>query len=160
MTVTKGTKGKLANLEAKEPDTKKNKKASKNDEENKEKKGLYVLFDTIISIAIKNDIVLRNFGPLPAFPHQRVWSRVSIIIGVLIYVWYSSKGGETSLAKQTEILQHRGQNFECDSDYLEEIKSFSGCVPKKCGRYVLDKLVTANEADILLRIAKKGIDSI
>lgn len=72
-------------------------------------------------------------------------------------MWYTSKtASETSLAHQKEILQHRGQNFECNAEYMKEIKQFPDCIPKKCGRYVLDKLVTANEADILLRIAKRG----
>lgn len=53
-------------------------------------------------------------------------------------------------------MQHRGQNFECDAEYSKEIQYFKGCIPKKCGRFVLDKLVTANEAEILLRLAKRG----
>lgn len=74
-----------------------------------------------------------------------------------MYIWYTAKDGkETSLAKQKEVLQQRGQGFPCDAEYLEEIESFSGCVPTKCGRYVSDKLVTANEADVLLRIAQRG----
>lgn len=99
----------------------------------------------------------RRFGPLPKFPHQRVWSRGVLIVGVLVYVWYTSGGKETSLAKYKEVLQHRGQKVECDDAYLEEIRQYAACVPKHCGRYVSDKLVTANEAEILLKIAKKGL---
>lgn len=98
----------------------------------------------------------RRFGPLPKFPHQRVWSRGVLILGVLVYVWYSSEGKETALARYKEVLPHRGQKVECDDAYLEEIKQYPNCVPVQCGRYVSDKLVTANEADILLKIAKKG----
>lgn len=80
-----------------------------------------------------------------------------IIVGLLVYVWYTSRTKETTLAKFEDVLQHRGQKLDCDDSYLEEIKQYSGCVPKHCGRYVSDKLVTANEADILLKIAKKGM---
>lgn len=93
---------------------------------------------------------------MPKFPHQRVWSRGILIIGVVIYVWYTSTGKETVLAKFKEVLPHRGQNVDCDDAYLDEIKQYSNCVPAHCGRYVSDKLVTANEAEILLKIAKKG----
>ena len=33
----------------------------------------------------------------------------------------------------------------------------SGCEPKKCGRYVIDKLVSSEEADQLIAIAEKGM---
>ncbi|KAF2905385.1 hypothetical protein ILUMI_00790 [Ignelater luminosus] len=89
---------------------------------------------------------------------HRIWSRFVVILGVIVYIWYTAKDGkETSLAKQKEVLQQRGQSFPCDNEYLEEIESFSGCVPAKCGRHVSDKLVTANEADVLLKIAQRGI---
>jgi hypothetical protein len=32
-----------------------------------------------------------------------------------------------------------------------------GCVPKRCGRVVSDKLVSGTEADSLLSIAKRGM---
>lgn len=72
-------------------------------------------------------------------------------------MWYTSDGKETTLAKQKEIVDRRGQHFKCDKNYLDEIKQFPGCVPKKCGRYAFDKLVTAQETEILLNLAKKGI---
>lgn len=101
--------------------------------------------------------LFRRFGPLPTFPHQRVWSRVVLVTGVLIYVWYTSKSGnEVFFGRQKEILQQRGQQFECHIDYKKDIEQFPGCVPYKCGRSISDKLVTANEADILLNLAKKG----
>lgn len=91
------------------------------------------------------------------FSKHRVWSRFVMIVCVMAYVWYTSKNGkETSLAKQKDVLQNRGQSFPCDPDYLSEIEEFPGCKPKKCGRFVSDKLVTSTEANILLSIAKKG----
>lgn len=88
---------------------------------------------------------------------QRIWSRLVVIIGVIAYIWYTSKDGkETTLAKQKDVLQHRGQAFECNANYLNEIEQFPNCEPYKCGRYVSDKIVTTNEADVLLKIAKRG----
>jgi len=96
--------------------------------------------------------------PTRQYSRHRIWSRFVVIVGVIVYVWYTSKSGkETSLARQKETLQQRGQAFKCDDEYLDEIEDFPGCAPKKCGRYVSDKLVTANEANILLKIAKRGI---
>lgn len=77
-------------------------------------------------------------------------------MGVLVYVWYTSGGKETTLAKFKDILPHRGQKVDCDDAYLDEIKQFPSCAPAQCGRYVSDKLVTANEAETLLKIAKRG----
>ncbi|KAG5885208.1 hypothetical protein JTB14_012231 [Gonioctena quinquepunctata] len=97
-----------------------------------------------------------KYGPLPRFPGQRVWSRGIVILGVLIYLWYFSKSTkETLLAKQSETYSKRGQHVECSSEYLEDIKQYEGCIPNKCGRYISDKIVTANEADLLLRLAIK-----
>lgn len=75
----------------------------------------------------------------------------------MVYIWYTSKDGkETSLALQKDVLQQRGQSFKCDDDFAVEISQYPGCTPKKCGRYVSDKIVTATEADVLLNLGKKG----
>ncbi|XP_044270433.1 2-oxoglutarate and iron-dependent oxygenase domain-containing protein 3-like [Tribolium madens] len=107
---------------------------------------------------VKETTTPYRYGPMPKFPNQRIWSRGIVILGVLLYVWYTSKDGkEVSLAKQKDILPIRGQTVECDSKYLDEITQFPTCVPIKCGRFVSDKLVTINEAETLLNVAKKGI---
>ncbi|KAB0796024.1 hypothetical protein PPYR_10085 [Photinus pyralis] len=88
---------------------------------------------------------------------QRIWSRFVVILGVITYIWYTAKDGkETPLAKQKDVVQRRGQVFECDSNYLTEVKQFANCEPKKCGRYISDKIVTTNEVEVLLKIAKRG----
>lgn len=50
----------------------------------------------------------------------------------------------------------RGQTLECDPKYLAEIKQFPTCVPKECGRFVSDKVVTNYEAEALLNLARRG----
>lgn len=60
-------------------------------------------------------------------------------------------------AKQGSVYNGRGVHVDCDQEYLEEIKRYSGCIPKKCGRFVSDLIVTENEADTLLWLAKRGM---
>lgn len=99
-----------------------------------------------------------KFGPSITFPYQRVWSRCILILGVLFIVWYNSRQGkEVYLAKQKDVLVNRIQNVECSKEYTNELNQFPGCVPEKCGRVVTDKLVTATETDVLLRLATNGM---
>jgi hypothetical protein len=73
----------------------------------------------------------------------------------MLVVWYNSRNGrEIILARQRDVLLNRTLNVECSDDYKSELDKFLGCVPEKCGRVVSDKLVSASEADILLRFAK------
>ncbi|EGI59472.1 PREDICTED: 2-oxoglutarate and iron-dependent oxygenase domain-containing protein 3-like [Acromyrmex echinatior] len=100
-----------------------------------------------------------KYGPTVSFPYQRVWSRCVLILGVLLIVWYNNRQGkEVYLAKQKDVLVSRTQNVDCSMDYRDELEKYSGCVPEKCGRVVTDKLVSTTEADVLLKLAKSGID--
>lgn len=104
-------------------------------------------------------LIFRKFGPTPSFPYQKVWSRCILILGVLVIVWYNSKRGkETYFAKQKDILLSRTQHLECGADYKAELETFVDCVPEKCGRVVTDKLISATETDVLLKIAINGIN--
>lgn len=116
-----------------------------------------------ISDIVLNDLIYflsyRKYGPAVSFPYQRVWSRCIMIFGVLLIVWYNSKQGkEVSLAKQKDVLVSRSQSFDCSADYRAELETYPGCVPEKCGRIVTDKLVSATEVDVLLKLAKNGLD--
>lgn len=76
----------------------------------------------------------------------------------MFIVWYTSKDkNETVLATRKEVIPHRGQAFPCSEAFQTEIEAYPGCVPKKCGRYMSDKLVTNSEAETLLRLARNGI---
>lgn len=76
----------------------------------------------------------------------------------MIIVWYTSKDkNETLLAPRKETITQRGQAFPCSQSFQSEILKYPGCVPKKCGRYVSDKLVTNSEAETLLKLARNGI---
>lgn len=100
-----------------------------------------------------------KYGPPVSFPYQRVWSRCILILGVLLIVWYNSRQAkEVSLAKQKDVLVSRAQNVDCSVDYRDELEKFPGCVPEKCGRVVTDKLVSTTEVDVLLKLAKGGLE--
>ncbi|XP_022904094.2 2-oxoglutarate and iron-dependent oxygenase domain-containing protein 3-like [Onthophagus taurus] len=114
-------------------------------ENNKEEKG--------------DEKIVPKFGLLPRFPHQRVWSRLVLVIGIMIYVYYySTKVKVVTFARQGEILEQRGHNFQCDVDFEEDLVNFPECTPGACGRFVSDKIVTSTEAEILLKLAKKGLE--
>lgn len=57
------------------------------------------------------------------------------------------------MALQKDILISRQQNIECSDSYKAEMNKFSGCLPEKCARIVTDKLVSATETDVLLKLA-------
>ncbi|XP_060535901.1 2-oxoglutarate and iron-dependent oxygenase domain-containing protein 3-like isoform X2 [Cylas formicarius] len=114
------------------------------------------------SEAVQTDENITNvspkYGPMPRFSGQRLWSKAVVMLGITLYIWYFSKSNrESVLARQDKTYAGRGQHVECDLDYLDEIRHYPGCVPKKCGRYVSDQIVTAEEADVLLWLAKKGM---
>lgn len=81
-----------------------------------------------------------------------------VIFSLLIVVYFSSKDERIKpFARQTEILPGKGQIVECSAQYSKEVDKYEGCFPKDCKRYVSDKVVSVNEAEELLAIAKKGL---
>ncbi|KAK9502908.1 hypothetical protein O3M35_011593 [Rhynocoris fuscipes] len=107
---------------------------------------------------IENDQANPKFGPLPTFPKQRFWTRMVLILGTLVVVYFTSgKERTVNFAKAKDILNSRRQEIKCSKEYFEEVYEFPGCVPAKCGRFVTDTLVTLEEADYLLELAKRGL---
>ena len=84
-----------------------------------------------------------------------------MLIGAVIFVVYSSYRAENvhPMAKVNEILdKKRHAQFLCHPHFKKEIQELSeACVPAKCGRFVVDDLVTVDEAHKLLVLAKKGL---
>lgn len=76
---------------------------------------------------------------------------------MIIAYFTSNKDKERKFATRRESIILRSQNVDCDTDYLSEITEFASCVPNKCGRFVTDSLVTEQEANILLDLAKNGL---
>lgn len=89
----------------------------------------------------------------------RVLSRIVIITSLLVIVYYSSDKEKklVSFAKKSETLSGKGLRVECSADFTKEISEFKDCMPKNCGRFVSDSIVTVKEAETLLSIARKGL---
>uniref|UniRef100_A0A0A9ZAU2 Uncharacterized protein n=1 Tax=Lygus hesperus TaxID=30085 RepID=A0A0A9ZAU2_LYGHE len=96
--------------------------------------------------------------PLPTFPKQRVWTRIVVVLGTLIVVYFTSSQDKiVNLAKVKDSVNNRKQDVKCSQDYLDEVSEFKGCIPSSCGRVVMDHVVTTEEADLLLDLAKRGL---
>lgn len=81
------------------------------------------------------------------------------MVGAVIVIGYfmSSKAKERKFALRRESIILRSQNLDCDPEYLKELEQFERCMPSKCGRFVSDNIVTVDEAEQLLSLAKSGL---
>lgn len=88
----------------------------------------------------------------------RIWTRLVIVGAVLIIAYFTSnKDKERKFATRRETIILRAQNVDCSTAYLNEIAQFDACVPNKCGRFVTDSLVTEQEVNSLIDLAKRGM---
>lgn len=111
-----------------------------------------------------NKFVIRTFSidfsrvstnPITSY---RIWTRLVIIGSVFLIAWFTSNNNkDKTFATRKESLIIRSQDLDCDSNYLKEVTEFTGCVPKKCGRFVTDNLVTKDDVSLLLGLAKHGL---
>ncbi|CAH1398516.1 unnamed protein product [Nezara viridula] len=109
----------------------------------------------------ENDADIREpiFGPMPTFPYQRFWTRMMLIFGTLLVVYFTSNNEKVVIfAKQNEKLNHRRQEIPCNKSYLYELTNLLGENEKvRCGRIVMDSIVNVQEAKKLAEIARKGL---
>lgn len=75
----------------------------------------------------------------------------------IVYFYSKNHTKETKFALVRENLPLRMQKFKCSEQYENEVQHFPQCVPKKCGRFVADKLVEPKEVEILLEMAENII---
>lgn len=94
-------------------------------------------------------------GPLPFLRNQRYWVRFVVVLGVITFIYFTPKNKERKFAIFKEKIPFRLQKLDCSTVLLNEIKGLSNCVPKTCGRFVSDSLVSPKENDILLEMTKK-----
>ena len=84
-----------------------------------------------------------------------------MLIGAVIFVVYSSYKKENihTMAKVDEILEKkRHAQFLCHPHYKKEIQDINPvCLPAKCGRFIMDDIITVAESHKLLTILKKGL---
>ncbi|XP_055550799.1 2-oxoglutarate and iron-dependent oxygenase domain-containing protein 3-like [Wyeomyia smithii] len=89
--------------------------------------------------------------------HNRMWARLVLIVGIAVVVYFTTfRTREKKFATQKETLELRTQKLDCSKPYFEEIAKYSGCIPVYCGRFVSDTIVSQEEVEILLNLARSG----
>lgn len=75
-----------------------------------------------------------------------------------LYITSQDSDITETLVSQGELVspQPRVYTVQCSSDY-ENYKRYPGCTPQKCGRAVTDSVVTREEAQVLRRLAERGL---
>ncbi|XP_037029477.1 2-oxoglutarate and iron-dependent oxygenase domain-containing protein 3-like [Bradysia coprophila] len=98
-----------------------------------------------------------TFDNLPKKGAYRLWTRTVIVTALLVIVYFaSSKQKERHFALQKENIPYRSQNVLCSDSFSQEISKYPNCVPKFCGRMVIDTLVTLEEVEVLRTLAESG----
>ncbi|XP_028989021.1 urotensin-2 receptor 2 isoform X2 [Betta splendens] len=82
------------------------------------------------------------------------------VCGSAVWQYVTSLDGdiaETLVSQGERVSPHpRVFTVQCSEDY-ENHKRYPGCTPQKCGRAVTDSVVTREEAQVLRRLAERGI---
>ncbi|KAG9267830.1 2-oxoglutarate and iron-dependent oxygenase domain-containing protein 3 [Astyanax mexicanus] len=73
-----------------------------------------------------------------------------------LYLSLSDEFTETLVSRGEVLTEPRIFLVQCSEDY-ENHKRFPGCTPTKCGRAVTDSVVTKEEAQVLKRLAERGL---
>ncbi|XP_060795873.1 urotensin-2 receptor 2 [Neoarius graeffei] len=78
---------------------------------------------------------------------------------LLTWLWsiWTTDITDTMVSRGEILTQPRVFKVQCSEDY-RKYKHFPGCTPTSCGRAVSDSIVTADEAQILKRIAERGLE--
>jgi len=100
-------------------------------------------------------------GANDSFLSHQKWSRIVMAGSIFVIIYFTSNAAPkaTFMAKQSERIEKKVfQQFLCAPSFKKEIMDLGnkGCVPTKCGRAVLDNVVSDQESDSLLALAKKG----
>ncbi|XP_053495817.1 urotensin-2 receptor 2 [Ictalurus furcatus] len=77
---------------------------------------------------------------------------------LLTWLWsvWTNDIMDTMVSRGEVLTQPRVFMVQCSEDY-QKYKHFPGCTPTKCGRAVSDSVATTDEAQILKRIAERGL---
>ena len=92
---------------------------------------------------------------------HKTTAKFVMLIGAVIFVVYTSYKKENihPMAKVDEVLEKkRHAQMLCHPQYKREIQDINPvCLPARCGRFIVDDLVSVSDAHKLLEIAKKGL---
>lgn len=98
-----------------------------------------------------------KFSDMPKMRPYRLWIRGIVTIAVFVIVYFIvGKSKTKTFARQKETIALRSQYFRCSDTYMEEIGHFPRCIPRQCGRFVIDSMVKDHEVTALLELAKAG----
>ncbi|KAM9462420.1 2-oxoglutarate and iron-dependent oxygenase domain-containing protein 3 isoform 2-T2 [Clarias gariepinus] len=77
---------------------------------------------------------------------------------LLTWLWsiWTNDITHTMVSRGEVLTEPRVFMIQCSEDY-KKYKHFPGCTPTKCGRVVLDSVVTTDEARTLKRLAERGL---
>ncbi|KAK9530715.1 hypothetical protein VZT92_012203 [Zoarces viviparus] len=80
------------------------------------------------------------------------------VAAVWLYVTSLDSDITETLVRQGELVSPRPRVYsvQCSEDY-ENYQRYPGCTPQKCGRAVTDGVVTREEAQVLRRLAERGL---
>ncbi|XP_053197130.1 urotensin-2 receptor 2 [Scomber japonicus] len=82
------------------------------------------------------------------------------VFGVAGWLYVSSLDSDITetLVSKSELVspQPRVYSVQCSEDY-QNYQRYPGCTPLKCGRAVTDNVVTKEEAQVLRRLAERGL---
>jgi len=89
------------------------------------------------------------------FPKHRVWSRIVLVLGVLVVVYFTNAKIKESIFGDFKEDLSRGKGFElkCTHKYTDAIKQFPGINPTNCGRLIIDQLLPS--MDPFLHVIKQ-----
>lgn len=92
---------------------------------------------------------------------HKTLAKFVMLAGVVIFVVFNNYRKETvtSMAKVSEVLDKKRQaQMHCAPSYKAEIQNLDPvCIPNKCGRFIVDDLVSVDESHKMLSLAKKGL---
>ncbi|KAM8837970.1 2-oxoglutarate and iron-dependent oxygenase domain-containing protein 3 [Spinachia spinachia] len=77
---------------------------------------------------------------------------------VWLYVTFLDSEVTETLVRHGELVSPQARFFsvQCSEDY-DNHKRYPGCTPQRCGRAITDNVVTREEAQVLRRLAERGL---
>lgn len=111
----------------------------------------------------KNSKINRSRSKAEEIPGVSIFQRIlAVIVIITAYLYcrdYFMKHilddhGFLTFANVSEYISERSEFVTCSKDYGNK---FKGCVPKKCGRFVMDSVISKQEAMNLKKLAEKGM---
>ncbi|RXG53668.1 2-oxoglutarate and iron-dependent oxygenase domain-containing protein 3 [Armadillidium vulgare] len=89
--------------------------------------------------------------------YKRIIIRCIVIVTIITIINYTQGNKLETFASVKDELKLKDLHFDCSLDFTRQLKNFKGCIPKMCGRFVADTLISLHEAQALAVIVQKGL---